>query len=141
MDGEALMRTIVAGFEKSDLQPLMNALHPDVVWKSASRHEGSPFSFAGDHKNRAGILAVLSHISRDYTFHRMVPVEIMSRGELVWGQFDVTLRYDPKGKGAASKTLRMDWVLHWRIRDGKIIEHQAFFDTAYLLQQQGGLQA
>jgi len=136
--GEALMRRVVAAFEQSDLKPLLDALHEDVVWKSASRDPDSPFSFAGDHKNRAGILAVLSHISKDYTFHRMTPVEISQTGEAVWGLFRVNLRYDPKGRNIKPRNIEMDWALRWRLKDGKIIEHQAFFDTAYLLQQQGG---
>ena len=37
MDGENLMRSVVAAFAKSDLRPLLNARHEDVVWKSASR--------------------------------------------------------------------------------------------------------
>lgn len=136
MTGEQLMRTLVAAWEKSDIQPLMAALHEDVVWKSGSRHPGGPFSFKGDYTNRAGILDVLSNISKDYTFHRMTPVEIVEGPDVVWGLFEVSFSYDPKGRGIAPKTMKMDWVLRWRLKDGKIIEHQAFFDTAYLMMQQ-----
>ena len=137
MSGEQLMRTIAAAWEKSDMQPLMAALHDDVVWKTGSRHPGGPFSFKGHYTNRAGILDVLANISKDYTFHRMTPVEILEGPDVVWGLFDVSLSYDPKGRGMRPKTLKMEWVVHWRLKDGKIIEHQAFFDTAYLLMQQG----
>lgn len=131
------MRKVVAGFEKSDLQPLLNALHEDVVWKSASRHEG-PFSFKGDYRNRAGVLEVLSNISKDYTFHHMKPREVLETGNVVWGLFDVGLCYDSKGRPGGSKTIQLDMAIRWQIQDGKIIEHQAFFDTAYLLAQQVG---
>jgi ketosteroid isomerase-like protein len=130
------MRTIVAAWEKSDVQPLFAALHDDVVWKTGSRHPGAPFSFKGDYTNRAGILEVVSNIAKDYTFHRMTPMEIVEGPDVVWGLFDTTLSYDPKGRDAAPRTMQMEWVLHWRLKDGKIIEHQAFFDTAYLLMQQ-----
>ena len=137
MTGEELMRTLVAAWEKSDLQPLMAALHEDVVWKSGSRHPGGPFSFEGDYTNRSGILEVISNISKDYTFHRMTPVEITEGRDIVWGLFNVSLSYDAKGRGVPAKLINIEWVLRWRIKDGKIIEHQAFFDTAYLLTQQG----
>lgn len=140
MNGEVLMRKVTAAFEKSDLQPLLDALHQDVVWISASRHASSPFSFKGDHKNRGEILEVLSNISKDYTFHRLEPVEINECGNVVWGLFRASLRYEPKGKNIDSQVIETDWVLRWKIEDGKIIEHRAFFDTAYLLQKQGGLQ-
>ena len=140
MSGEALMRTIVAAFEKSDLRPLLNALHDQVVWRSASRYEG-PFSFKGDYRNRAGVLAVLSHISKDYTFQSMKPKDVTASGDIVWGLFDVGLRYDAKGRSTDSAAVQLDIAIRWKLKDGKIIEHQAFFDTAHLLIQQGQLQA
>ena len=139
MDGAELMRTIVAGFEKSDLKPLLEALHEDVVWKSASK-AGGPFSFQGEYRNRAGVTEVLSNISKDYTFHHMKARDIVATQDLVWGLFDVGLRYDPKGKSANAKALQLDMVILWRLKDGKIIEHQAFFDTAWLLAQQNAAQ-
>ena len=138
--GEDLMRTIVAAFEKSDLRPLLNALHDDVVWKSASRHDG-PLSFKGDYKNKTGVLEVLSLMSRDYTFHHLKPKEIVASGDVVWGLFDAGLRYDPKGKGIGSATVQLEIAIRWRLEDGKIIEHQAFFDTAHLMVQQSRLQS
>jgi ketosteroid isomerase-like protein len=136
MNGEELMRTIVAAFEKSDLQPLLAALHDDVVWKSASRHDCGPFSFKGDYKNKEGVLVVLSKISKDYTFFHMKPKDITACNDLVWGLFDVEARYDAKGRDADAKNVQLDMAIRWRLKDGKIIEHQAFFDTAYLLTQQ-----
>lgn len=136
MSGEKLMRSIAAAWEQSDMQPLLSALHDDVVWKTGSRSPDGPFSFKGDYANRAGILDVLSNIAKDYTFHRMRPVEIVEGPDVVWGLFDVSLSYDAKGRGTARRTVQMEWALRWRLKDGKIIEHQAFFDTAYLLQQQ-----
>jgi ketosteroid isomerase-like protein len=135
MSGEELMRTVMGAFEKSDLNPLLDALHEDVVWKTASRQEGL-FSFHGEYKNRPGVMEVLSQISKDYTFHHMKPREVLASGDVVWGYFDVGLRYDAKGKTAEEKTVQLDMAIRWRLKDGKIIEHQAFFDTAHLLMQQ-----
>ena len=135
MSGEDLMRTIVAAFEKSDLRPLLNALHDDVVWKSASRHDG-PFSFKGDYRKKAEVLEVLSNISRDYTFHHMTPKDVIASGDVVWGLFDVGLRYDAKGRAAEPRIVQLDIAIRWQLKDGKIIEHQAFFDTAHLMMMQ-----
>jgi ketosteroid isomerase-like protein len=135
MTGEELMRTVVAAFEKSDLQPLLNALHNDVVWKSASKY-GGLFSFHGEYRNRAGVLEVLSNISKDYTFHHMKPIEVAEIGSVVWGLFDVGLRFDAKGRNTEERIVQLDMAIRWRLKDGKIIEHQAFFDTAHLMIQQ-----
>ena len=130
-----LMRTIAAAFEQSDLQPLLDALHDDVIWKSASKEEGL-FSFHGEYRNRSGVLEVLSNISKDYTFHHMKPKEIVASGDVVWGCFDAAVRYDAKGTAAKTAFVELEIAIRWRLKDGKIIEHQAFFDTAHLLMQQ-----
>lgn len=139
MHSEELMRTVIAAFEKSDLKPLLEALHDDVVWRSASRQPG-PFSFHGDYRNRTGVVEVLSNIAKDYTFHHMKTKEITGGKDVVWGLFDVALLYDAKGKAVQAKPVQMDIAIRWRLKDGKIIEHQAFFDTANLLMQQDRLQ-
>ena len=139
MSGEELMRTIVAAFSQSDLQPLLNALHDDVVWKSASKQKGL-FSFQGEYRNRSGIMEVLSSISKDYTFRHMEPKEIFAIGDLVWGYFDVELCFDAKGRGTEPKIIQLDMVFRWRLKEDKIIEHRAFFDTAHLWMEQQRLQ-
>jgi ketosteroid isomerase-like protein len=141
MDPEKLMRHIVESFERTDLEPLIEALHDDVVWKSASKQE-NVFRFGGDYYSKLGVLDALSHILMDYTIHHMRPREILASGNVVWGLFDVELDYDhkgmdPVGKSDQNKAIELEVVIRWRLRDGKIIEHQSFFDTASLLIQQG----
>jgi ketosteroid isomerase-like protein len=138
MDGAKLMRSVTAAFGKSDLQPLLSALHDDIVWKTASKQE-EVFRFGGEYKGRAGVVDVLSKISMDYTFRRLAPREILASGDIVWGLFDATLSFDPKGKSVPSNSVELEMAIRWRLKDGKIIEHQAFFDTAALLIQQGRL--
>jgi ketosteroid isomerase-like protein len=136
VDGVSLMRRIAAAFAVSDLQPLYDAMHEDIVWKSASGLEGL-FRFNGAYEKRAGILLVLGNLSKAYTFYRFNPKEIIASGETVWGIFDVGLHFDPKGVSEPKKHVALEMAIRWRLKDGKIIEHQAFFDTASLLVQQG----
>ena len=136
MDGAELMRKVVAAFEKSDLQPLYDAIHEDIVWKTASQQEGL-FRFGGEYRDRPGLLAILSILSQNYTFYRFHPKEVIATGDVVWGHFDVGLFFDPKGEGKPKKHITLEMAIRWRLKDGKIIEHQGFFDTASLLIQQG----
>jgi len=136
MNGAELMREVAAAFEKSDLQPLFGAIHEDIVWKTASNEEGL-FRFGGEYRNRAGLLVILSTLSKEYTFYRFHPKEIIATGNIVWGHFDVGLFYDPKGEGEARKQMTLEMAVRWRLEGAKIVEHQAFFDTASLLIQQG----
>ena len=103
MDPEKLMRHVVKSFEETDLEPLIEALHDDVVWKSASKQE-NVFRFGGDYYSKLGVLDALSHILMDYTIHHMRPREILASGNVVWGLFDVELDYDHKGMDPIGKS-------------------------------------
>lgn len=139
MEPEELMRKVIAGFEKSDLQPLLDALHDDVVWKSASKKPGM-FRFGGNYQTKLGVIEALSQISMDYTVQHMWPKEITTCGDVVWGLFDVETAYDPMdpdpmaaSTSAQEKMIQLEMAIRWRLKDGKIIEHQSFLDTALLL--------
>ena len=135
MDGPNLMRKVVAGFVKSDMAPFLAAMHDEIVWKSAHRYDAL-FRSTGEYRTRARVIEHLTDIFRNYTFHRFEPKEIVAIGDVVWGQFDVVLSFDPKGIGIISKDVDLEIAIRWRLKEGKIIEHQSFFDTASLLIQQ-----
>jgi EAL domain-containing protein (putative c-di-GMP-specific phosphodiesterase class I) len=58
-------------------------------------------------------------------------VEIVESGEIVWGIFDAIIEYLPtvRERGQA-EAISFQCAIRWRVQDGKILEHQAFFDTA-----------
>src|SRR3954465_3764486 len=135
MDGASLMRKVVAGFEKSDAGPLVAALHDEIVWKSANRHDAL-FRFNGEYKTRARVIERLTDLFQNFTFHRFEPKEIIAAGDVVWGHFDVVLSLDPKGSGIVSKNVDLEIAIRWQLKEGKIIEHQSFLGTAALVIQQ-----
>jgi ketosteroid isomerase-like protein len=135
MDGPSLMRKVVAGFEKSDMGPLLAAMHDEIVWKSARRYDAL-FRSSGEYKTRQRVIELLSDLFQNYKFHRFEPKEIVAIGDIVWGHFDVDLSFGPKGSGIVSKHVDLEMAIRWRIQEGKIIEHHSFFDTASLLIQQ-----
>ncbi|HEY1708942.1 MAG TPA: nuclear transport factor 2 family protein [Rhizomicrobium sp.] len=145
-DGEAkgkqmtpadLMRTVVKGLAANDMRPLMAVVDDNTVWKSAAG-VGNPFRFGGEYRTRAGIADVTSNIFAAYTFLRFDAQEIVSEGEVVWGLFDVECVYHtPKDRGGADKPVRYECALRWQVRNGMLVEWQAFFDTLSVLRQQG----
>ena len=135
MDGAELMRKVMAAFEQSDLRPLLDAIHDEVVWKSASDLHGV-FRFAGEYKDREGVREVLSKISMDYTFHHLRPLEVLACEHTVWGLFEVEMSFDPKGRAVPLNMVKLEMAIRWHLKDGKITEHRTFFDTAALLLQQ-----
>jgi ketosteroid isomerase-like protein len=99
------------------------------------------FSFQGEYRNRAGVIEVLSNISKNYTFHRITPKEVVGSGDVVWALCDVSVSYDAKGRGIEPRLIELEMAVRWRLKDGKIIEHQAFLDTAHLAIAQGTFKA
>jgi len=134
MNGKQLMKSIVEAFEQSDLQPLLDALHEDIVWKSASKSHF--FSFRGEHRGLHGVRETLANISKDYIFNYMKPKEIVASGNVVWGYFDTAVTYYAGGARKNSKPIQLDMAIRWRLKGGKIIEHSTFFDSAHLAMEQ-----
>ena len=130
-----LMRNVAEAFAQADLKPLFEAIAPDIVWKSASTTEG-PLLFGGTYLNRLGVVEVTSLISAAYAFSQFTPKELLSSGDTVWGLFSVTGEYFPPGRRSLPKMLQFDCAIRWRLRDGKVVEHQAFFDTLAMLRRQ-----
>jgi hypothetical protein len=66
--------------------------------------------------------------------------EIIAKGDVVWGLFDAEIKYQPVGNKHPYVPIELEISMRWQIKDGKIIEHQAFFDTAALLVQRNSLE-
>ena len=135
---EELMKTVVEAWGEGDLGPLRAALHDDVVWISAASEWDERIRSGGVHRGRANVIALFAKMATAYTNANARTKEIISSGEIVWGLFDVRGRYSGE-RDQPDKNIASEIALRWRIRGGKIIEAQTFFDTAGLLALQGQL--
>jgi len=127
-----LMLTVIAAFEEGDLGPLFAALSPDVVWKATAPKEF--FRFGGTYHGTAGIHEYVALMSSRYHFTRVTPEIVTAKGDQVWGLFEAEALHQPSGR-----YVRFDLSLRWTVKEGKILSHQCFFDTASVLMQQGEL--
>jgi len=124
------MLSVIAAFADGNLEPLFAALSPDVVWKATAPRaffsaSAAPIAARGDEGiYRAIVLA--------YHFTRFTPRILTAKDDQVWGVFEAEALHQPSGKYVQS-----DISIRWTVRDGKITEHQGFFDTAGVLMQQG----
>lgn len=130
MNAEKFMRDIMAAFAQADLRPLLAALDEHVAWKTAYGMMGPVGSQLG-HQGRLAAVEALSNLARDYTFQRVTPREVTAIGDIVWGIFE-TVVCPNRGGGMP---VQFDMAIRWRLSDGKIVEHQAFYHTAALLDQ------
>jgi ketosteroid isomerase-like protein len=127
-----LMLSVIAAFKESDLEPLFEALHPDVVWKASAPREF--FRFGGTHRGHVGMREYTALLFSRYHFVRLDPRTITAKGDQVWGVFAAEALHRPSGR-----YVKTDIAMRWTVKDGKITEHQGFFDTAGVLIQQGDL--
>jgi len=134
MAPEQLLRTVVQALQRADFKPLYDAIGDDVVWKSAATMKGF-FRFGGQYTGREGIEELIKEVETDYIVRSITPKEIVSRDDVTWGLFWADLFYKP-----TSSQVCFDWAVRWRTRDGKLVEHQAFIDTAaVLVREQSGI--
>jgi ketosteroid isomerase-like protein len=129
-----LMLSVIAAFKKGDLQPLFEALSPEVVWKATAPREF--FRFGGTHHGLAGMKEYTALLFSRYSFVRFEPKTVTAKGDQIWGLFEAEALHRTSGKYVTS-----DITIRWAVKDGKITEHQGMFDTASVLLQQGDIAA
>ena len=129
---KSLMLSVTAAWKEGVMEPLFAALHPHVVWRATAPREF--FRFGGTHNGSVGVREYIAlHASR-YHITQFHPRNVSAKGDQVWGLFEIEARHLPTGN-----TVKSDCSIRWTIQDGKITEHQAIFDTASVLMQQGML--
>lgn len=120
--------------EQANFEPLYESMSDDVVWKSAATMKGF-FRFGGEYKGRKGVETLVSEVETDYVLRSLTTREVISKDDVTWGLFWVDMVYKP-----TLAQVSFDFVIRWRVQDGKVVEHQGFIDTAaLLLHEQSGL--
>jgi hypothetical protein len=108
-------------------------LPPSTTTSSGSRHQQSEARFPS-----AASITIASEWLRSrrksqlatrYAFTRFAAKEILSQGEIVWGLFEIEGDYLTRNGHRSGKAFNIDCAIRWRVRDGKVVEHQSFFDT------------
>ena len=130
----SLMLSVIAAFKDNDLQPLFDALSPDIVWKATAPREF--FRFGGTHRGMAGMKEYTALLCSRYSFVRFEPRSITAKGDQIWGLFEAEALHSPSGKYVTT-----DISIRWTVKNGKITEHQGIWDTAGVLLQQGDIVA
>jgi|SRR6185503_20398283 len=131
---KALILSVFAAFKDGNLEPMFAAVSSDVVWKATAPQEF--FRFGGTYRGVEGMHEFTALMSSRYHFTRFAPKIVTASGDQVWGVFDAEALHQPSGK-----YVRFDISLRWTVKNGKVTEHQCFFDTAGVLMQQGELTA
>lgn len=107
----------------SDPEPLVSLFDDEASYNSVARCDD--FSFAGPCHGRRAVLDNIARIHADYDLEKYAINRMIAQDDLVAVHADVGFRYKSTGNLVA-----IDKVDLFRMRDGKIIEFNEFFDTA-----------
>ncbi len=133
-DNKEQVRRILRAYAQSDLEPLLQAIHPQIVWTTQAPTEFYPFG--GRHDGRAGTLAGMAKIATIYSLNAYDVVEIVGEGDVVWMTADLDFTHRRSGA-----RLRFQLVSRWQFQDGKVLKLTEYFDSASVLLQEGRLAA
>ena len=134
LSNKNLMLSVVRAFKEGLVEPLFAAISQNVMWRTNA--PPAFFRFGGTRLGQAEVKAHVSLVFAQYHFIRFEPKVTLTQGEMVLGQFEVEAFHQ-----RTSRTVKCDISLRWTIRNGKIVEHHSFFDTAGVLLQQGDVVA
>ncbi|WP_184503227.1 nuclear transport factor 2 family protein [Streptomyces botrytidirepellens] len=115
------IRAAYAGFRDRDIEGILSAMHPDVEWVHPAGM--AKYGLGGTKLGHAGIKEFLAHVPSVLGGMKLAPEEFIEQGDrvVVFGTRDVTSR--------SGRTVTLDFVHSWTMRDGKATRMEDIFDT------------
>jgi ketosteroid isomerase-like protein len=109
-----------AAFGRGDVAGLLDLMAEDVVWEIP----GAGLPLAGTYHGREGVASFFQKLSAQAEIQDFQPREFLADGNrvLVVGWERTKLR-------ATNRTVEVDWVMAFTVRDGKIASYRQYTDT------------
>ena len=124
-----VVELIFEAFAKGDIQGALNTFAENVDYQSpVTRHAHPQISWAKPRHSRGEVAAFFKELAEKTQVRSMEPREFTAQGDRVI--------VEGKNTGIVKSTGRSyehDWVMVFTIRDGKIIKHRHYYDTADVL--------
>ncbi len=128
---KALLSKCYDAYARFDPEPLVRLFDGAASYNTVGRRED--FTFAGPCYGRSAVLDNIARIHADYDLEKYEISRMIAQDDLVAVHADIGFRYKSTGNLVA-----VDKVDLFRMRDGKIIEFNEFFDTASALDTREG---
>ena len=94
------MLSVLSAFRRGILEPLFEAVSPDVVWTATAPPEF--FRFGGVYKGVRRHQGIYRAASVALSLHALEPKLVTAHQDEVWGLFDVEALHQPSGQMCAS---------------------------------------
>ena len=121
-----LIKTHFAAFGRGDIQSAMNMIAEDVDWQSfVSKIQPTEITWAKACHNPNEVLRFFQELGEKVRPEKFEIIGIIAQGDQV-----VVEGYNKGKVRSTGKTYEHDWVMLFTFRDGKIVRHRHYYDTA-----------
>lgn len=112
-----------AAFGSGDIPAVLKMLSPDIRWRASGPPEILPW--AGVFQGPEQVGNFFAGLDSAVTFQKFEPQEFIAQGDwvVVLGQSEEKLK-------ANGQVVKPDWVMVFKLRNGKIADYQYLDDTA-----------
>jgi ketosteroid isomerase-like protein len=126
MSAEQNIQTIqkaYADFGRGDIAALLAVMDENVTWVTPDIGQAP----GGTYRGKAGAAQFFQQVAETWEFQAFEPREYIASGDqvAVQGSYACTSR-------ATGRPASCDWVMVWKMRDGKVVRFQEYVDTAVL---------
>jgi len=113
-----------ADFQKGDIASIIAVLDENVQWTTPG---DLALDTAGTWRGKAGVQEFFQAVNEIWEFESFEPLEYVAQGDTVVALGRYAVRSRKTGRRTSS-----DWVMVWRIRNGKLVEFKEYTDTLAL---------
>ena len=109
-------------FLQGNIQGIIDLLNDDITWELPSSAE---VPFSGVFSGKKGVLDFFQKIAASNEFHEFNVTDFIADGDKVVALGNLKATSKMTGKTSSNK-----WAHFWQLKDGKIIHHYEYADTA-----------
>jgi len=109
-------------FLQGNIPALVDLLIDDITWELP---KSAALPFAGVFKEKNGVLEFFQQIAATNEFHEFNVTDFISEGDKVIALGNLKATSKTTGKTSSNK-----WAHFWQLKDGKVINHYEYADTA-----------
>ncbi len=127
-DSLEVVKAGFAAFGRGDMPGLLALMAGDVKWEVP----GPGLPLAGTYTGRDGVASFFQKLGADVEILEFEPREFIADGDrvLVVGWERVKIK-------ATNRTVEVDWIMSFTVRDGKVAKYRQFTDTKALADAYG----
>jgi len=111
-----------ANFLQGNIPALVNSLSDNIEWELPASARAS---FSGVFKGKDGVMNFFENVGEDNEFSDFAVDTYIADGDYVVALGHLTAMAKTTGKTSSNK-----WAHVWQLKDGKIIRHYEYADTA-----------